>query len=88
MTIGTFLWDEFVANLKEAKVTVEDMGFMPDNIPCESDLKSMTVQQKADIEQQFIEYYKRYAFMSTKIVHNDMCVKVSMVNQEVRNLVN
>ena len=49
MTIGTLLWDEFVANLKEAKVTVEDMGFMPDNIPCESDLKSMTVQQKADI---------------------------------------
>ena len=29
MTIGTPLWDEFVANLKEVKVTVEDMGFMP-----------------------------------------------------------
>ena len=28
MTIGTPLWDEFVANLKEVKVTVEDMGFM------------------------------------------------------------
>jgi len=26
MTIGTPLWDEFVANLKEVKVTVEDMG--------------------------------------------------------------
>ena len=28
MTIGTPLWDEFVANLKEVKVTIEDMGFM------------------------------------------------------------
>ena len=28
MTIGTPLWDEFVANLKEVKVTVEDMGFI------------------------------------------------------------
>ena len=64
------------------------MGFMPNNFPCESELKSMTAQQKVDIEQQFIEYYKRYAFMSTQIVHNDMCVKVSMVNEEVRNLVN
>ena len=61
---------------------------MPNNFPCESELKSMTAQQKVDIEQQFIEYYKRYAFMSTQIVHNDMCVKVSMVNEEVRNLVN
>lgn len=26
MTIGTPLWDEFVANLKEVKVTVEDMA--------------------------------------------------------------
>lgn len=25
MTIGTPLWDEFVANLKEVKVTVEDI---------------------------------------------------------------
>ena len=29
MTIGTPLWDEFVKNLKEVKLTVEDMGFMP-----------------------------------------------------------
>ena len=84
MTIGTPLWDEFVANLKEVKVTVEDMGFMPDNFPCESELKSMTAQQMVDIEHQFIEYYKRYAFMSTKIVHNDMYVKVKKVNEEVR----
>lgn len=27
MTIGTPLWDEFVANLKEVKVTVEDMSY-------------------------------------------------------------
>ena len=40
MTIGTPLWDEFVANLKEVKVTVEDMGFMPDNFPCESELNN------------------------------------------------
>jgi len=86
MTIGTPLWDEFVANLKEVKVTVEDMGFMPDNFPCESELKSMTAQQMVDIEHQFIEYYKRYAFMSTKIVHNDMYVKVKKVNEEVRAL--
>ena len=46
MTIGTPLWDEFVANLKEVKVTVEDMGFMPENFPGESELKSMTAQQK------------------------------------------
>ena len=50
MTIGTPFWDEFVANLKEVKVTVEDMGFMPDNFPCESELKSMTAQQRVDIE--------------------------------------
>ena len=86
MTIGTPLWDEFVANLKEVKVTVEDMGFMPENFPCESELKSMPAQRKADIERQFIELYKRYAFMSTKIVHNDMYVKVSKVNEEVRAL--
>ena len=48
MTIGTPLWDEFVANLKEVKVRVEDMGFMPGNFPCESELKSMTAQQKVD----------------------------------------
>ena len=66
MTIGTPLWDEFVANLKEVKVTVEDMGFMPDDFPCESELKSMTAQQKVDIEQQFIEYYKRYALCQPK----------------------
>ena len=54
MTIGTPLWDEFVANLKEVKVTVEEMGFMPEDFPDESELKSLTAQQKADIEQQFI----------------------------------
>ena len=86
MTIGTPFWDEFVANLKEVKVTIEDMGFMPENFPSESELKSITAQQKTDIEKQFIEYYKRYAFMSTKIVHNDMYVKVSKVNEEVRAL--
>ena len=48
MTIGTPLWDEFVANLKEVKVRVEDMCFMPGNFPCESELKSMTAQQKVD----------------------------------------
>lgn len=47
MTIGTPLWDEFVANLKEVKVTVEDMGFMPDNFPCELGQKSMTSTNKA-----------------------------------------
>ena len=86
MTIGTPLWDEFVANLKEVKIIVEEMGFMPEDFPDESELKSMTAQQKADIEQQFVEYYKRYAFMSTKIVHNDMYVKVEEVNEEVRAL--
>ena len=51
MTIGTPLWDEFVANLKEVKVTVEDMGFMPEDFPGESELKSMTAQQKGFLVQ-------------------------------------
>ena len=37
------------------KIIVEEMGFMPEDFPDESELKSMTAQQKADIEQQFVE---------------------------------
>lgn len=54
MTIGTPLWDEFVANLKEVKVTVEDMGFMPDNFPGELGQKSMTSTNKGNTEKQFL----------------------------------
>jgi hypothetical protein len=28
MTIGTPLWDEFVANLKEVKLTIEDITYV------------------------------------------------------------
>ena len=33
MTIGTPLWDAFVASLKEVKLTIENMGFMPSVLP-------------------------------------------------------
>lgn len=54
MAIGTPLWDEFVANLKEVKVTVEDMGFMPENFPGELGQKSMASTNKGNTEKQFL----------------------------------
>lgn len=54
MTIGTPLWDEFVANLKEVKVTIEDMGLMPDNFLGELGQKSMTSTNKGNTEKQFL----------------------------------
>lgn len=54
MTIGTPLWDDFVKKLKEVKTTVEDMGFMPEDFPGESELKSMTAQQKGFLVQHSI----------------------------------
>lgn len=86
MTIGTPLWDEFVKNLKEVKLTVEDMGFMPTNIPSDKELQNMTAEQKSVIEQEFRNYYKCYAETCTKVVHNNMFVNVEKVNEEVRSL--
>ena len=86
MTIGTPLWDEFVANLKEVKTTVEDMGFMPEYVPSESDYESMSGVERAMTESMFHDYYCCYAKMSTEIVHNHMIVVVDKVNEEVRNL--
>ena len=86
MTIGTPLWDEFVKNLKEVKLTVEDMGFMPTNIPSDKELQNMTAEQKSVVEQEFRNYYKCYAETCTKVVHNNMFVNVENVNEEVRSL--
>ena len=86
MTIGTPLWDEFVKNLKEVKLTVEDMGFMPTNIPSDKELQDMTAEQKSVVEQEFRNYYKCYAETCTKVVHNNMFVNVEKVNEEVRSL--
>ena len=86
MTIGTPLWDEFVKNLKEVKLTVEDMGFMPTNIPSDKELQNMTAEQKSVVEQEFRNYYKCYAETCTKVVHNNMFVNVEKVNEEVRSL--
>ena len=86
MTIGTPLWDEFVKNLKEVKLTVEDMGFMPTNIPSDKELQNMTAEQKSVVEQEFRNYYKCYAETCTKVVHNNMFVNVEKVNKEVRSL--
>lgn len=86
MTIGTPLWDEFVKKLKEVKLTVEDMGFMPTNIPSDKELQNMTVKQKSVLEQEFRSYYKCYAETYTKVVHSNMFVNVEKVNEEVRSL--
>ena len=86
MTIGTPLWDDFVKNLKEVKTTVEDMGFMPEYVPSESDYESMSGVERAMTESMFHDYYCCYAKMSTEIVHNHMIVVVDKVNEEVRNL--
>lgn len=86
MTIGIPLWDEFVKNLKEVKLTVEDMGFMPTNIPSDKELQNMTAEQKSVVEQEFRNYYKCYAETCTKVVHNNMFVNVEKVNEEVRSL--
>ena len=86
MTIGTPLWDEFVKNLKEVKLTVEDMGFMPTNIPSDKELQNRTAEQKSVVEQEFRNYYKCYAETCTKVVHNNMFVNVEKVNEEVRSL--
>ena len=40
MTIGTPLWDDFVENLKEVKLTVEGMGFMPEIPPSDKELQA------------------------------------------------
>ncbi len=86
MTIGTPLWDDFVKNLKEVKTTVEDMGFMPEYVPSESDYESMSGVERAMTESMFHDYYCCYAKMSTEIVHNHMIVVVDKVNEEVCNL--
>ena len=57
MTIGTPLWDEFVKNLKEVKLTVEDMGFMPTNFPSDKELQDMSTEQKLVIEEEFKKFY-------------------------------
>lgn len=86
MTIGTPLWDEFVKNLKEVKLTVEDMGFMPSVFPSGKELQAMTDEQKSVIEQEFRKFYNCYAEIWTKVVHNNMFVNVEKVNEEIRNL--
>ncbi len=86
MTIGTPLWDDFVKNLKKVKQTVEDMGFMPEYVPNESDYESMSAAEREMTERIFRDYYCCYAKMSTEIVHNNMIVVVGKVNEEVRNL--
>ena len=86
MTIGTPLWDEFVKNLKEVKLTVEDMGFMPTNFPSDKELQNMTAKQKSVVEQEFRNFYKCYAETCTEVVHNNMFVNVEKVNEEVRSL--
>ena len=86
MTIGTPLWDEFVKNLKEVKLTVEDMGFMPTNFPSDKELQDMSTEQKLVIEEEFKEFYACYAETWTRVVHNNMFVNVEKVNEEVRSL--
>lgn len=86
MTIGTPSWDEFVKNLKEVKLTVEDMGFMPTYFPSDKELQNMTAEQKSVLEQEFRNYYKCYAETCTKVVHNNMFMNVEKVNEEVRSL--
>lgn len=86
MTIGTPLWDNFVKNLKEVKTTVEDMGFMPEYVPNESDYESMSAAEREMTERLFRDYYCCYAEMSTRVVHNNMIVVIDKVNEEVRNL--
>ena len=46
MTIGTPLWDDFVENLKEVKLTVEGMGFMPVNPPSDKELGNVSRTEK------------------------------------------
>lgn len=86
MTIGTPLWDEFVKYLKEVKLTIEDMGFMPSEFPSNKGLKNMTDEQKSVIEQEFRRFYNCYAEICTRVVHNNMFVSVEKVNEEVRSL--
>ena len=86
MTIGTPLWDDFVENLKEVKLTVEGMGFMPEIPPSDKELQAMSPNQKATIEEEFKKFYCCYAETWTRVVHNNMFVKVEKVNEEVRAL--
>ena len=57
MTIGTPLWDDFVKNLKKVKQTVEDIGFMPKDVPSEYELKSMSVAERIMTKKKFHGYY-------------------------------
>ena len=86
MTIGTPLWDDFVENLKEVKLTVEGMGFMPEIPPSDKELQAMSPNQKTIVEEEFKKFYCCYAETWTRVVHNNMFVKVEKVNEEVRAL--
>ena len=86
MTIGTPLWDEFVKKLKEVKLTIEDMGFMPSSFPSDKELQNMTAEQKSVIEQEFRKFYNCYPETWARVVHNNMFVNVEKVNEEIRNL--
>ena len=86
MTIGTPLWDDFVENLKEVKLTVEGMGFMPVNPPSDKELQAMSPEQKNIVEEEFKKFYCCYAETWTRVVHNNIFVKVEKVNEEVRAL--
>ena len=86
MTIGTPLWDDFVENLKEVKLTVEGMGFMPEIPPSDKELQRMSPDQKTIVEEEFKKFYCCYAETWTRVVHNNMFVKVEKVNEEVRAL--
>ena len=80
MTIGTPLWDDFVENLKEVKLTVEGMGFMPVNPPSDKELQAMSPEQKNIVEEEFKKFYCCYAETWTRVVHNNIFVKVEKVN--------
>ena len=86
MTIGTPLWDDFVENLREVKLTVEGMGFMPVNSPSDKELQAMSPDQKNIVEEEFKNFYSCYAETWTRVVHNNMFVKVEKVNEEIRDL--
>ena len=86
MTIGTPLWDAFVASLKEVKLTIENIGFMPSVLPSDKALQNMTDEQKSAIEQEFRKFYSCYSEICTRVVHNSMYVNVEKVNEEIRNL--
>ena len=83
MTIGTPLWDDFVENLKEVKLTVKDMDFMPEKPPSDKELQEISPDQKSIVEKEFKKFYCCYAETWTRVVHNNMFVKVEKVNEEV-----